>query len=129
MEDGGIERRGEGRGQTLRQTAQRPLGSEAGGQDQTYRLSGLSCFEVRLQVDPAPLPQIRPLLGKLGLEKRQAVQKRRGIRRARRGQSGARGRPECGDNPARQQDGGARHKQQEEQLAERPDKSCRMTFQ
>lgn len=69
VEDRGVKRRGEGRGQPQSQAAECPLGSEAGSENQTDRLSGLGCFKVRFQVDLAFLPQIGMLIGKLGLKK------------------------------------------------------------
>lgn len=122
VEDGGVQRGGEGRGQTLSQAAQRPLGSEAGSQDQTDRLSRLGQCEVVLKVELAPLPQIRPLVGELGLEKRQAVQKRRGVHRAGRGNKAVCGSSDRSDDLVRQEDSGWCEEQQEKQPEETPDK-------
>lgn len=67
VEDGGVEGRREGGGQPLSQAAQCPLASAARGQDQTDRLSGLGRLEVPQQVDLAPAPDLRALMGELSL--------------------------------------------------------------
>lgn len=73
VQEGGVEGGGEGGGQALSQAVQRPLSPAACSKDQTDWLCRMGCFQMLLQVDLAPLPQVRPLTRKLSLKKRQLV--------------------------------------------------------
>ncbi len=73
VEDGGIEGRREGGGQAVSQAAQRFLSPLTSSKDQADWLCGLGCFEVLLQMDLAPPPQLRPLTREASLKKRQLI--------------------------------------------------------